>query len=120
MTEYKTISIQNIDFLDVAIDAIDNCFDVTNKISENKILMIDFDWLIDNVNINVDSFDENVANDVKIAIDVIFANSFVVILTNFVIDMKKNVDFDTNIAYDVCFANSFWIVFANFANFLIW
>ena len=65
------------------------------------------------MNINVDSFDENVANDVKIAIDVVFANSFVVILTNFAIDVKKNV-IDTNVAIDVNAANS-----ANFVNFFV-
>ena len=105
MIERKTISIQNIDFFDVSID-------VKNEIKTNEISMIDFDWIINDVNINVNSFDDkNITKNVNIAIivfDVNFAN--VVILTNFVFDIKKNVS-DANVAIDVNvtnFANFFW------------
>ena len=108
MTERETISIQNVDFFDVVIDAI-------NDVSENKNFEIDFDSLKDNVNINIDSFDdENVAKNVNIAI---------VILTSFVFDVKKKI-IDTNVAIDVNIANSFdvnfAISFANFVNFWWW
>ena len=89
MIEHEIISIQNICFFDVAIDVINDYFDVANKINKNEISIIDFDWLINNVNINVNLFHENVTNIIKIAFDIIFANSFVVNLTNFVFDVKK-------------------------------
>ena len=43
MIEREIISTQNICFLDVAIDAFDDCFDMTNEIKKNEISMIDFD-----------------------------------------------------------------------------
>ena len=52
------------------------------KSKKNKISKIDFDWLIDNININVDSLDKNVTKNVE-----------------------KNVDIDINIVFDVRFAN---------------
>ena len=68
MTEREIISIQNINFLDVAIDAFDDCFDVTNDVSEDENFEIDFDWWTNDVSINVDSFDVNVAKNVNIVI----------------------------------------------------
>ena len=92
MTEREIISIQNI-FFDVAID-------ITNEIFENEISIIDFDEIINNININVDSFvDKNVAK-----------NDDIVII---VFDIKKNVDFDANIAINIVFANSFVVILTN-------
>ena len=124
-TERETISIQNICFFDVAIDAINDCFDVTNEIIENKWSKIDFEWLTSVVNINVDSLDDvNVAKNVNFAI---------VILKNLAFDVKKSVDVDANIAIDVISINShdvnvaisvfdvnIAISFANFVNFFWW
>ena len=92
MIERETISIQNINFFDVANDK--NIFfdvdtDVTNEIKKNEISKIDFAKLIDDININVDSFDEK-----KIAKDVSFA---IVILTNFAADVKRNVDVSSSL-----------------------
>ena len=87
MTERETISIQNIDFFDVANDeniSFDVDIDVTNEVKENEISKIDFAKLVDDVSINVDSLDEK-----EIAKDV---NSAIVILTNFAADVKRNVD----------------------------
>ena len=90
MIEREIISIQNI-FVDVAIDV---AIDVTNKMFENKISKIWFDWLINDMNINVDSFVvKNIAKMINIVI--------------IVFELKKNVDIDTNVAFDVVFANSF-------------
>ena len=55
MIEREIISIQNICFFNVAID-------VANKIIENKLSKIEFDWFVNDININVDSFDVNTAN----------------------------------------------------------
>ena len=68
MIERETISIQNICFLDVAVSAFDDCFDVTDDVSEDESFEIDFDWWTDDVSINADSFDVNVAEDVDIVI----------------------------------------------------
>ena len=79
-TERETIFVQNICFLDVAIDKID-------KIIKNEILKIVFDELINNVNINVNSLDEkNVANDIDIAI---IAFDVSIDTTNDCFDVKK-------------------------------
>ena len=71
-TEREIISIQNICFLDVvdvATDAINDCFDVINDVNENKIFEIIFDEITNDVKFNVDSFDEkNIANDIDNAI----------------------------------------------------
>ena len=69
-TERETISIQNICFLDVA-----------NDVSKNKIFEIVFDEITNDVNINVDLFDENVVNDVNIAINAMNVR-FVIIVFN--------------------------------------
>ena len=109
MIERVTISIQNNVFFDVAID-------IANEIIENELSKIEFDWFVNNLNINVDSFDINSTNfvfdveknvdiDANFAIDMIFANSIVVISTNFVFDVKKIVC--KTISLDVIFANSF-------------
>ena len=114
--EREIISTQNIDFFDVAkfvkIDFFDVTIDVANEIKKNELSMIDFDWLINNVNINVDLFDnKNVAKNVNVSI--------VVIVTNSIFDVKKNVcfanSFDANFAFslDVNLMNSF----VNFVNF---
>ena len=96
MIERETISTQNIDFFDVAIDAINDCFDVTNEISENEFLTIVSEKLINDVNINVDSLDdENVAKNVNIVIIV----------------------FDVDFEIVVIVTNSLDIIIANFANF---
>ena len=62
ITERETISIQNICFRNVAIDV---DIDITNKINENEISMIYFDWLTDNVNINVESLDVKIAKNLS-------------------------------------------------------
>ena len=105
MSERETISIQNINFFDVAND--ENIFfdvdiNMTNEIKKNEISKIDFAKLINDVIIKIDSFvDENVAKNVNIAIidfDVNFANSFIVILTNSLdVNVAKNVDFAIDI-----------------------
>ena len=132
MTERETISIQNIDFRDIAKLVKIDCFDVTNEIRKNELSKIDFNWSINDVNIKIDSFDvKNVAKNVDVVI-IIFDVDFeiVMILTNSLdINVAKNVDFaiDTmnirfaiivfdikkivNIAFidfDVIFANFFW------------
>ena len=57
-TERETISIQNNDFFDVAIDSINECFDMTNNVSKNEIFEIVFDEQISDVNIKINSLDE--------------------------------------------------------------
>ena len=94
--EREIISTQNICFFDVAID---NNIDVTNNISKNKIFEIVFDELINNVNIDINSFDEkNIAKSVDNAIDTIEIRFAIIVF-----DIKKNIDiaiidFDVNIA----------------------
>ena len=115
MTERETISTQNIDFLDVAID-------VTNDVSENEIFETIFDEITDDVSIDVDSLrDKIVAKMIKIAI------SFDVNSANFTFDVEKNVDI-VIIDFDVIFENSLDVIIANsfdvnfaisFANFSI-
>ena len=91
-TEREIISIQN------------NCFfDVANEIKENEISKIDFDWLINDVNINVDSFDEKIVVDANIAIDINIAISFDVNSANFAFDVKRNVNVNFDV-FDVRFA----------------
>ena len=110
LTERETISIQNIDLLDVAIDV---DIDVTNEIKKNELSMIDSEWLTDDVNINADSLDdENVAKNVRFAI-VILTNSLDVNFANFAFDIKKNVDMTANIAIDVISVNSLDVDFAS-------
>ena len=75
------------------------------------------------MNINADSLDVKIAKDVNIVIIVFDVNfaidamnvrfAIVVILTNFVSDMKKNVDIAI-IDFDVISANSLDVNFANF------
>ena len=88
-TEREIISIQNIHFLDVATDAISDCFDVIDDVNENENFVIDSERLIDDLNIETDSFDENVANDVDIAI-IAFENS--IDSTDDCFTVKKKVD----------------------------
>ena len=84
-TERETISIQNICFLDVA-----------NEVIKNEIFEIVFDKKTNNVNINVDSFDEkNVAKNINIAIDAMNIRFAIIVF-----DVKKNVNI-TIIAFDV-------------------
>ena len=108
--EREIISIQNICFLDVA-----------NDVSKNEILEIVFDEITDDVSINVDSFDENVANDVNIAINAMSVR-FVIIVFNVekdvniaIIAISFNVNL-TNFVFDVNFAYSFDVVIAIIAN----
>ena len=61
-------------------------FDIVNKIKKNKLSIIDFEWLTNNINIDVDLFDINIAKNVNIA------NSFNVIIANSVFDIKKRVN----------------------------
>ena len=94
MIEREIISTQDNCFFNVAIY-------VTNEIKENEISKVDFDWSINDINVNVDSFDEDVAKNVNFAF---------VILTSFAFDVEKNVNIA--ISFDVKFANSlcdfFW------------
>ena len=98
-TDRETISIQNNDFRDVAID-------VTDEIIENELWKIDFAMLIDDVRINVDSLDVNVTRKIDNAIDAIEIRfAIVVILTNFAFDVSIdatndcfNVEKNVNIA----------------------
>ena len=100
MTERETISIQNICFFDVAIDTINDCFEMTNNVFENENFEIDSEWLTNDVNNNVDLFDDkNIAKNVNIVI--------------IVFDVKKNVDINIYIAIDVIFANSFVVILTN-------
>ena len=103
MIEREIISIENICF-----------FDVANEIKKNEISIIDFDWLINNVNINVNLFDVKIAKNVNFAIDTMNVR-----FTIIVFDIKKNIDI--TISFDINFANSFneniVISFANFSNF---
>ena len=99
ITERETISIQNIDFLDVAID-------VADEIKENEISMIDFDEFVNDVNINVDSFvDADVANDVDVSMIVIVTSSLDVVLTISTFDVEREI-IDANAAIDVDIAIS--------------
>ena len=113
----EIISIQNIDFFDVA-----NCenisfnkitiFDVIEKL-KNEIFEMNFAKLVNNMNINVDLFDKNVVNNVNVANDTMNIR-FAIIVFN----IKKSVDVanDVNIVIDtinVNFANSF-AIFSNF------
>ena len=97
-TERVAISIQNIDF-----------FDVANEVIENEIFEIVFDEITDDVNINVDSLDENVAKNVDIAI-IAFDVSIDTVDDCF--DVKKNVnsaiwlDAVVAIIASIAFANS--------------
>ena len=98
MIEREIISIQNIDFFDVTID-------VTNDIIKNKMLKIDLNWLINNVNINIDSFDDkNVAKNIDIAI-IVFDIDFEIV--------------NVTISFNMIFANSFDIIIANSFNVII-
>ena len=114
MIEREIISIQNIDFFDVA-----SVFDV---ISKNENFEFVFDELKENVKINVDSFDdENVAKDVNIVIivfdinenviDANIASSFDVNFANFAFDVNEDVN--VAISFDVIIANSFNVIIAN-------
>ena len=106
---------QNICFRDVAKIVKIDYFKIINEMSKNEFLTIVFKCSINDANIDIDSFvDVNVANDVKIAINVILKNLFKINFANFVFDIKKKVDKDANIAFDVDIA----ILFANFVNFL--
>ena len=105
MIEHEIISTRNIDFRDVAID-------VTNKIKKNEISKVDSWYVMNDMNNNVDSFDnENVAKNVFVSI--------VMIVTNSILDVNKNVNIAI-IDFDVDFAISIDINFANFANFFAW
>ena len=102
MIEREIVSIQNIDFFDVTkfvkIDYFDVTIDVANEIKKNKLSMIDFEWLTNNVNINVDSFvDVNVAKNVDVSI--------IVIVTNSIFNIEKNDRIA--ISFDIIIANSF-------------
>ena len=104
MSERETISTQNIDFFDVAIEI---AIDVTNNVSVNENFETIFDEITNNVNIDVDSFrDEIVAKMIKIAI------SLNVNFANFIFDVKKSVDIAI-IDFDVIFENSFDVIIAN-------
>ena len=108
--ERDAISTQNINFFDVSklveIDCFDVTIDVANEMWKNEYSKIDFEWLTSDVNINVDSLDdENVAKNVSFAI---------VIVTDFAVDVKKNVDM--TISFDVIIANSFDVIIANSFN----
>ena len=91
----EIISAQNIDF-----------FDVANEIKESELSKIDFEWSTDDANINVDSFDVNVAKSVDFAIDVILTNfafisldviiAIVMILTNFAFDVSNDVSINVD------------------------
>ena len=110
--ERETISAQNIDFFDVSIDAISDCFDVVNDVNENENFVIDSEELIDDVNIETDSLDENVANDVDIAI---IAFDDLIDSTDDCFDVKKEINIAI-IAFDVNFAYSLDVVIAIIAN----
>ena len=89
-TEREIISTQNIDFFDIAIDAINNCFDMTNDVSKSEIFEIIFDEITDDVDIDVDSFrDEKIAKNVNIAIIAFRVEKIVniAIIANFVFDV---------------------------------
>ena len=98
-----TISIKNICFFDISIDAINDCVDVINVVFKNENFEIHFEWLINNMNNNVDSIDnKNVTKNINIVI--------------IVFDVKRNI-IDTNIVIDIIIANSFDVIIANsFAN----
>ena len=74
-TERETISIQNNDFFDVATDAVNDCFEMINDVTKSENFVIDSEDLIDDVNIKIDSFDEDVAENVDIANIVFDADS---------------------------------------------
>ena len=117
MIEREIISIQNIDFFDVARFWGD-CFDVTDDVIESEISKIDSEWLTNDVSINVDSFAVNVAKNVDIAItdfDVSSASSFDVNSAKFAFDVKRDV-IDADVAVDVISA----ISFADLIDFFWW
>ena len=84
MIERETISIQNICFRDVA-----------NEVIKSEIFEIVFDEITNDVSIKTDSLDENVANDVDIAIIVLIVS---IDATNDCFDVKKDVAKNVNIA----------------------
>ena len=71
-------------------------YDITNEIKKNENFEIIFWSLINDMNINVNLFDKKIVNEINFAI--------VVILTNFVFDVKRNVDIA--ISLNVCIAIS--------------
>ena len=127
MIEREIIFVQNIVFFDVAND--ENTFsnvdiDVTNEIIENELSKIDFKWLTNDVNNNIDSIvDENVAKNVDIVITVFDVDfEIVVILTNSIFDVENDVIIANS--FNVNLMNSFdeniAISFANFVCFWWW
>ena len=97
MIEREIISIQNIDFRDVAKN---ENFDV-NVANDVNIVIIAFD------------VEKNVDIDANIAFDVSFKSSLDEILTSFVFDVKNEI-IDANIAMNVNIASSFSLSSANF------
>ena len=109
--EREIISIQNIDFRDVVEFVEVDCFDVADDVKESELLKID-EWLKDDVNINVDSLDdEDVAEDVVIVITVFDVDEDVIDA-----DIASSFDVDFAISLDVDFA----ISHADFVNFWWW
>ena len=103
--DFETISIQNIDFFDVAIDEID---EIIKEISKNECFEIIFEKIIDNVNINVDSFrDKNITKNVNIAIiafDVEIDVRIAIIANSFRNEINVNIasSFDADFANSIC------------------
>ena len=107
-TERETISAQNIDFFDVAVDAVSDCFDVeknvAEKVSTSEFFEIISEEIIDDVSINADSLnDENVTKNVNIAI-IAFVDS--IDTANDCFDVTKNVIIAIIANIDVIFADS--------------
>ena len=112
-TERETISIQNIDFFDVATDAVSDCFDVVDdvakKVSRSEFFEITSEEIIDDVSINVDSLDDrDVANDVDTAFDA-ESDVDIAIIAN-IADANTTISFreieESNDASLICCCNS--------------